>query len=71
MTTCRSCRADIVWVRTAKRKLMPVDSNLKVENAVERDATATFEELREKLGAEVVVSHFSSCDRPDEWRNPR
>lgn len=69
MSACRSCQAPIVWVRTRARKLMPLDSTIALENATERDATATFEELRKKLGADAVVSHFATC--PDAARHRR
>ena len=61
----------MVWVRTKAGKKMPVDATIAVENAVERDVTLTFEELREKLGAEAVVSHFSTCHEAGKWRRPR
>lgn len=66
--TCRSCDAPIVFVRTRSRKQMPVDATIAVENAVDRDATLTFEDLRELLGTEAVVSHFSTCDDPERFR---
>lgn len=71
MPACRSCDAPIVFVRTKARKLMPVDANLRVENAIDRDSSATFEELRSKLGDDVVVSHFSTCPDADQHRHER
>lgn len=49
--------------------MMPIDANIRVENAVEKDATATFEELRDDLGADAVVSHFSTCPDADDFRH--
>lgn len=70
-TTCRSCDAPILFVPTRAKRSMPVDATIAVENEVARDSSITFEELREKLGADAVVSHFSTCSDPDRFRRAR
>jgi hypothetical protein len=46
---------------------MPINATIEVENEVERDPTQRFEDLRDKLGTDKVVSHFSTC--PDAERH--
>jgi len=50
---------------------MPIDANLPVENAVDADPTATFEDLRDRLGADVVQAHFAQCPDADRHRRRR
>lgn len=71
MAVCSSCGAAILFVRTRKRALMPIDANLPVENAVDADPTATFEDLRDRLGADVVQAHFAQCPDADRHRRRR
>lgn len=68
---CKACGTPIVFVRTAKRSLMPVDANLPVENALDADATLTFSELVAKLGREKVVSHFVTCPEAERFRGQK
>lgn len=55
---CRSCRAKIIWFKTAAGKNMPVDSD-------------TVEPDDEELDLSRHVSHFSTCPQADEHRKPR
>lgn len=55
---CRSCGADIVFLRTKTRKMMPVDA------ATVRHDDYDFDYSRHK-------SHFATCENADEHRKPR
>lgn len=55
---CRSCRARIIWFKTAAGKNMPVDAD-------------TVEPDDEELDLERHVSHFSTCPQAGKWRKPR
>ena len=68
METCKSCGVPIVFMWTRTDKVIPVDSNLRVDNAVDLNATVRFEDLRDSLGSSVVVSHFATCEDASKWR---
>ena len=55
-TACRSCGAEIIFLKTEKGKLIPVDA----ETVTEGD------ELFDSKGGHV--SHFSTCDDPERFR---
>jgi hypothetical protein len=55
---CRSCGEDIVFLRTASGKMMPVNAD-----TVEAGDT-DYEHGRH-------VSHFSTCTHSDRWRKPK
>jgi hypothetical protein len=55
VVSCRSCGADIVFLRTASGKTMPVNAD-----TIEPGDTE-FEYGRH-------VSHFSTCDQPGRFR---
>ena len=44
---------------------------LRVDNALDLDATVRFEDLRDSLGVNVVVSHFATCEDAEKWRKKR
>ena len=71
MADCRLCGAPVVFMRTRAGKMIPIDSNLRVDNALDLDATVRFEDLRDSLGASVVVSHFVTCEDAEKWRKKR
>jgi hypothetical protein len=58
ITRCRSCRAQIIWLKTAAGKNMPVDAD-----SVEAE-DQEFQPGRH-------VSHFSTCPQADQHRKPR
>lgn len=65
VTKCRSCGADIVWMRTDKGKLMPV--NVLPQTKGKRGPNAG-----EFLFASAAhESHFATCADRDKWRKPR
>ena len=52
---CRSCGAAIVWMKTGKGKLMPVNA----DSVRPGDETYT---------PGIHVSHFATCPQRDSWR---
>lgn len=52
---CRSCRAQIIWFRTAGGKNMPVDAD-------------TVEPDDDELDLSRHVSHFSTCPQASQHR---
>lgn len=56
---CRSCQAEIVFLRTGQGKQIPVDA----ETVTEGD------ELFEPRSGHV--SHFATCNDPDRFRKER
>lgn len=59
ITRCRSCRAQIVWLKTAAGKNMPVDADTVKPEDDEFDTD------------EGHISHFATCPERDTWRKPR
>ena len=65
----KGCGARILWVRTVKGKLLPVDDNDVVRVAVFGDQTATWEDLRKRPElAEVLKPHWATCPNADTFR---
>jgi hypothetical protein len=56
--SCRSCGADIVFLRTASGKTMPVNAE-----------TASPEDTQ--FDSKRHTSHFATCDSADKHRRPR
>ena len=74
-TKCRSCNADIVWVRTVTGKLMPIDLMPSVGGTfgLHQDGGETFadyvgEPRRADFIGKLHVSHFSTCPNADQHR---
>lgn len=59
ITRCKSCRARIIWLKTAAGKNMPVDADTVEPDHDEFDA------------AKGHVSHFSTCPDANKHRRPR
>jgi hypothetical protein len=53
---CKSCQAEILWVRTESGKLMPCDPLL--ESFITQDGRV----------ARGYKSHFSTCPHANAWR---
>ncbi len=75
---CRSCGTDIVWCRTEKGTLMPVDAapstagNVAVSR-VGSELHAGVVPPRQAdgmraAGRPVFLAHFASCPHADQWR---
>jgi hypothetical protein len=57
---CRSCKAPVVWFRTAAGKRMPVD-----------EATTQPIDAEHQLDLKRHISHFATCPDQAKWRKPR
>lgn len=55
---CRTCNAQIIWMKTAKQNVMPVDADSVDPGDEEFDTTKH-------------VSHFASCPNSDKHRRVR
>jgi hypothetical protein len=55
---CKGCHAKIIWFRTERLKMMPVDAD-----TVEPDDT--------ELDLSRHVSHFATCTKAKEFRKDR
>jgi hypothetical protein len=64
---CKKCGKDIIFAKTAKGKLVPLDTTVSVFMA----QPSVDEEGRESWNAEFIqgayVSHFSTCPAADEF----
>ena len=64
---CRSCNAEIVWVKTANGKSMPIDAqpyedgNLALVDGMALVAT-------EPKGSPLYKSHFATCPNAKQHR---
>jgi hypothetical protein len=54
---CRSCQAEIIWVKTKSGKVMPCDPLL--ESFITADGRVMF----------GYKSHFSTCPDANSWRS--
>ncbi len=64
-STCRSCRAPIVWGRTKAGKKVPLDPPEKRYIARPR---AIFENLLDVEMVETWTPHFATCPKADQHR---
>lgn len=75
---CRSCGAPVLWVRTERGKLMPLDvfpsdaGNVSIDTPDQRATVLTglFLENARRGHATLYKSHFASCPKADEHRQP-
>lgn len=58
ITRCKSCRARIIWFKTAAGKNMPVDAD-------------TVEADDDELDLSRHKSHFATCVNANQHRKPR
>jgi len=59
MSECRSCGAEIVWLKTSAGKNIPVDADTVA------DAGA------EIFDPDTMMSHFATCPDASKWRKKR
>lgn len=57
---CRSCRAEIVWLRTAAGKNMPVNASKEADMRAEMG-------LLWESGVEGLQSHYRTCPDAKKW----
>ena len=60
MTKCKSCGAEIEWIKTKAGKSMPV--NAKAMTVITEDG---------EVITNVRLSHFSSCPDANGWRKKK
>jgi hypothetical protein len=71
---CRSCKAPIIWARTAAGKLMPVDPEPTEGGNVELTASAGWPNWRAvvhpqpMLGVQLRMPHHATCPQGKERR---
>jgi hypothetical protein len=71
---CRSCRAPIAWVKTARGKNMPIDlepTGLGTWLLEWEGEVATAHKAVQSYAGPKYTSHFSTCPDADKWRAPK
>lgn len=56
---CKSCGAEIVWLKTNNNKNIPVDRN----SIIDEDATI--------FDPNQMISHFATCPDSEKWREKK
>lgn len=65
MGKCRSCGAEVIWVKTAKGKSMPLEACAPSEGNIRiTDNVAVYGQK----GSGPYISHFSTCPQAGDWR---
>ena len=64
VTRCKSCDESVIWMRTARGKMMPVDVEGVDEGELEFDLDGT-----PLFNSDNHTSHFSTCPQADDWRH--
>ena len=59
MSKCKSCGAEIVWLKTSSDKNIPVDCD-----TVEEDTLG----MPEVFDPDTMTSHFATCPDAKKWR---
>lgn len=75
MTVCRSCGAEIFWVRSCSGKPMPIDllaspeGNISVQGGVARVHVGRDREVELAQGSGMLfTSHFATCPDAEQHR---
>lgn len=63
-TNCRSCGADIIWLKTAYGRNIPVDIPFLDTGDVENKSIET----AIKFDKGYMHAHFETCPHADKWR---
>jgi hypothetical protein len=84
MSKCRSCGAEIKWIKTVAGKNMPCDPERKAYWLIEGARASIVTEMGEVIGAYTdcgegagepdgygYISHFATCPAADSYRRPR
>jgi len=58
MSQCKSCNAEIVWLKTVSGRSIPVNA----------DTCSSEDEL---FNVHRMTSHFATCNDPGRWRKER
>lgn len=76
MSKCKSCGAEILFMKTELGKWMPLDpeptyeGNVMINRAEDTCSVVTDFKLLESLRGRLYLSHFKSCPNADEHRRP-
>ncbi len=62
MARCKSCGAEIVWLKTSGGKNIPVDAD-----SVEEDALG----MPEVFDPDTMTTHFETCPDADKFRKTK
>lgn len=75
---CKSCGAEILWVKTIKGRGMPLDSQPSPRGNVIISENGTALVYREPSAIAAryeneprYLSHFATCKNADQWRKSR
>lgn len=76
MSRCRSCSADIIWARTSRGKLMPINpqphpnGNITLSDDQSAGDVLFGAKLAHAVGARLTLyrSHYANCPGAGEWR---
>lgn len=77
MTRCRTCRARIVWVKTAAGKQMPIDvdptvrGNIALDDGVAEVLSLASAEAAKHRGVPLYISHFATCPDAKDFRKEK
>lgn len=82
VTTCKSCGAPIVWIKTIGGKSMPCDAEevyyIQRQNGAKRIVTPNGEvlackmtDIPEKATGVGYVPHWSTCTAPEQFRRQK
>lgn len=64
MSNCRTCGAEIVWMKTRAGKNIPVDVPKFEKGEIANEAVLTATEFNPK----TMKSHFATCPDAQKWR---
>lgn len=76
MNNCRSCNADIRWVKMESGKRMPIDAqpseqgNIVIEGDWQIGRVLTKEDLAQPATSPRFLSHFASCPHAVKHSKP-
>lgn len=71
MSRCKSCGAEIDWVKTRSGKFMPIDMGKRFGGNVEFGDDGMPSIVPALPDVERFVSHFTTCPDANEHRRPR
>lgn len=63
ITECSTCKAKIVWMKTAKGKSMPVDLSPKVQLFLDFTTPRPL-----TFNHKTMISHFATCPDANKFR---
>lgn len=75
MATCKSCGADIIWVRFGTGKTMPVDfapsADGNISIATKDGLALVISERHRTPDMKLHKSHFATCPNAKQHRRPK